>query len=503
MGVRPVVSVCGLAKRYGATWALRDVDLEIAPGEVLGLIGTNGAGKSTLIKILSGVTRPTGGEIRIDGTLVDLPDPLRAQEAGLQTVHQDIDAGVVSGADVAENLTLDALVPGRSGVFVTRGRTRVAARAIAEAARLDVPLDAPVESLPAGARQHIVIARVLSRRPRVLILDEPTSALSAAEIRVLVSMVRRLAAEGVAVLYVSHRLSEIKELCDRVAVLRDGAIRRVFARPVEGHRLVEAMLGGEVGALTHEVREGGEPVLRATGLRTRPGVEPLDLTVRAGEVVGVTGLVGSGKTELLEQLYGARPLVSGTLDLDGRPYRPRDPGAAAAAGVAFVAEEREAQAVLPGWSVRAHVTLPRLRDHSRIGLLSRRSESAAARRVIEAFGVRGPGPEAEIGALSGGNQQKVVVGRWLEGRCRLVLLDEPFRGVDVGARADIARRIRERAGALGVVIASSDPQEVLQVADRVIVLHDGVRTGEVSAADASAERLATLMAGGADEGGDT
>ncbi|GAA3846152.1 sugar ABC transporter ATP-binding protein [Sphaerisporangium flaviroseum] len=493
----PVVSVSGVSKRYGATRALRDVSLELRAGEIFGLIGTNGAGKSTLINVLSGVTRPTSGGIRMRGRAVELSGPLDAQDAGVQTVHQNIDDGVVFGTTVAENLTLDSLARRGAGWFTTRARTREAARGVAEAARLSVPLDAPVETLPASARQQIVIARALSRSPRLLILDEPTSTLSATESGALLAAVRRMAVGGVAVLFVSHRLSEIQDLCDRVAVLRDGTIQQVFTTPVDGRSLVRAMLGDEIAAMAHRARpvDGAGPILTAEGIRTRPGAEPFDLRVSPGEVLGVTGLIGSGKTELLEQIYGERPLVSGALRLAGSPYRPRDPRAAIKAGVGFVAEERAAQATLPGWSVRAHVTLPRLRAHSRSGLLSRTAETASARRVIERFGVRGPGPDAGIEALSGGNQQKVVVGRWMEEEFRLMLLDEPFRGVDVGARADISRVLREISATTGVVVASSDPQEVLQVADRVLVLYEGTVTGELRTGEVTAERLAALMAG--------
>ncbi|GAA2879510.1 sugar ABC transporter ATP-binding protein [Streptosporangium fragile] len=527
----PVLSVAGVSKWYGITRALHDVTLDIRAGEVVGLIGTNGAGKSTLIKVLSGVTRPGSGEIRLAGRAAGAgwAGPLDAQAAGVQTVHQNIDDGVVLGTSVAENLTLDSLARRDSGWFTTRARIRERARAIAESAGLEVPLDAPVETLPASLRQQIVIARAVSRRARLLILDEPTSTLSASETEPLLARVRRMAGEGVAVLYVSHRLSEIEELCDRVAVLRDGRVRRTFTAPPARGAIVEAMLGDLApaprrtresaapspvtapgaapetasapgGAAPEPGRPETEPVLEALGIRATPDGEPFDLRVRAGEILGVTGLVGSGKTELLEQLYGARPLLSGELRLGGRPYRPRDPHAAVGAGVAFAAEERSAQAIVPGWSVRAHVTLPRLRAHSRAGLLSRRVEHDSAARVIDGFGVRAPGPDAPIETLSGGNQQKVVVGRWLRGEPRLLLLDEPFRGVDVGARADIGRTIAEhvagRADGMGVIVASSDPQEVLEMADRVLVLHEGTPAGELSADDASAGRLAALMSGG-------
>ncbi|GLW10973.1 sugar ABC transporter ATP-binding protein [Microtetraspora sp. NBRC 13810] len=502
----PVVSVSGVSKRYGATLALDDVTLDARPGEVVGLIGTNGAGKSTLIKVLSGVTRPSAGTIHLAGTRAEPAGPLEAQAAGVQTVHQNIDDGVVFGTTVAENLLLDSFGRRHSGWFTTRARIRARAAEVARAVRLDLPLDAPVETLPASARQQIVIARALSRRARLLILDEPTSTLSAVEADALMARVREAAAGGVAVLYVSHRLAEIEDLCDRVVVLRDGRVRRIFTAPLDRAAIVEAMLGevGHVSAAGRETAPGGRgrPVLEAEGVRTTAGGRPFGLVVREGEVLGVTGLVGSGKTELLEQLGGARPLVSGELRVDGRPYRPGHPRAAIAAGVAFAAEERSAQAIVPGWSIRAHVTLPWLRAHSRAGLLSRGSETDSARRVVDLFGVRGAGraasPDAAIETLSGGNQQKVVVGRWLETSPRVLLLDEPFRGVDVGARADIGRVVREHAAGMAVVVASSDPQEIVELADRVLVLHEGAPTGELPVADVTAERLAALMSGGTD-----
>jgi simple sugar transport system ATP-binding protein len=495
----PAIVAEGLAKRYGGTHALRGVSLHVSSGEVLGLIGANGAGKSTLIGILSGAIRPTAGAISVDGRQVSFHDPRDAQRAGLQTVYQNINDGVVFGTTVAENLTLDTVADTRSGYWVSKRKTMRAARALADAAHLDADLGAPVESLSASQRQHLVIARALARRPRLLILDEPTAALSAAEADELTATVRRLADSGVAVLYVSHRLSEIQALCDRAAVLRDGLVERTFSAPFEGRELVEAMLGESLAALRAEPRDGGAVVLDARGVRAWPGARPFDLTVSSGEVVGITGLIGAGKTELLEQLYGARPLASGTLTLAGEPYRPRDSRAAVASGVGFVPEERGTQAIVPGWSLRAHVTLPALRSVAggRTGLLSRRAENVAAQRVIDALGVRCEGPGAAIETLSGGNQQKVVVGRWVGGSsaARLVLLDEPFRGIDVGARAEIAQLLRSGAVGAGVLLSSSDPQEVTQVADRVLVLHEGTLAGELPAAEATAERLAALMAG--------
>ena len=490
----PALRISGLTKRYGPSEVLSRVSFDVAPGEVVGLIGTNGAGKSTLIKILSGAVGASDGTVEVGGEPFAPATPIDARRAGIQTVHQEIDAGIVPGMTVADNLTLDSLTPRAGGLFRSAGRTGQAARAVAENAGLQIDIDASIESLPASDRQQVVIARALAHHVKVLILDEPTSSLSARDTDRLLVAVRRLARSGVAVLFVSHDLVEIEEVSDRVVVLRDGVVTRVLARPFRARELVQAMLGTVAPSLEHEARPGAGVVLTARGVRTRPGAAPFDLDVRTGEIVGLTGLVGAGKTELLEQLYGDRPLVSGELSLDGRPYRPGSPADAVRAGVALVAEERGAAAVVPSWSVRHHVSLPRLRQHSRAALLSRTAERRSARRVVEDFGVVGPGIEADLTDLSGGNQQKVIVGRWFDGRVRLVLLDEPFRGVDVGARADIAAQLRERARDIGVVVASSDPSEIVQVADRVVVVTGGDVAGELSVTEVTTEELSRLMA---------
>jgi simple sugar transport system ATP-binding protein len=490
----PALRVSGLSKRYGASEVLSQVSFDVAVGEVVGLIGTNGAGKSTLIKILSGAVDASGGTVEVGGEPFAPATPLDARRAGVQTVHQAIDAGIVPGSSVADNLTLDSLAPGAGGLFRSAKRTRRAARAVAANAGLHVDVEADIESLPASERQQVVIARVLSHHVKVLVLDEPTSSLSARETERLLASVRRLAAAGVAVLFVSHDLVEIEEVSDRVVVLRDGVVTRVLARPFRQRELVQAMLGTVAPSLEHEARVGTTVVLAARGVRTRTGALPFDLDVRIGEIVGLTGLVGAGKTEFLEQLYGARPLVSGELALHGREYRPASPAQAVRAGVALVAEERGPAAVIPAWSVRRHVSLPRLRQHSRAAVLSPGAERRSALRTVADFGVVGPGIEADLGELSGGNQQKVIVGRWFDGTARLVLLDEPFRGVDVGARADIAGELRRRARDIGIVVASSDPSEIVQVADRVVVVAGGDVTGELSVSEVSSDELSRLMA---------
>jgi len=493
-----VLAVRGLSMTFGATRALVDVDLDLHEGEVHGIVGTNGAGKSTLIKIMSGVHHPTAGRMLIDGQEVNLPTPLDASRAGVQTVHQQIDQGVVRGMSAAENLVLDAYADGSMPLLTTRRDTRRRASSIAEAMELHVDLDAPVEWLSPSDRQQIIIARALARSPRVLVLDEPTSTLSTTESERLFETVRRLSAKGVAVIYISHSMGEIEQLCDRVTVLRDGQVRGAFRAPLDRAELVAAMLGElialEARADAHDF-SGAEEILAVDEVPALPDGQPVSLTVRRGEVVGLTGLIGAGKTELIEQLFGARPLRGGQLRLLGAPFQPGSPHDAVEAGVALVPEDRASLALIPEWTVTRNITLPFLRTYEWLaGLMHSSRESRTAARFVDDMAIRCAGCEALIGSLSGGNQQKVVVARWLQAEGQLLLLDEPFRGIDIGSRRVIVQHLREQHER-AVLVASSDPEEILEVADRIVVMASGRIVGEMPASEATTTVLARLMAG--------
>ncbi|MEE1832781.1 sugar ABC transporter ATP-binding protein [Streptomyces sp. SP17KL33] len=490
------VSLRDVSMAFGGRTVLASVSLDIAPGSVVALLGANGAGKSTLIKILSGVHTDHGGLVRIAGEPAALQSPLAARQLGIQTVHQRISEGVVPGLTVAENLVFEELAQSRGNPFLNGNRLLARAREIQAALGLDwsdTVLRRDVTELGISDRQLLILARALATRPRLLILDEPTSALSAAEAERLFALVERMRADGIAVLYVSHRLGEIDALADRLVVLRDGRLTEDQTRPFDWDAALRAMLAQAQETTTaRPVREGdqGDVVLSLRGVRLFEGRTPLDLDLRGGEVTGVVGLLGAGKTELARGLFGAEPFTTGTVELDGKAYAPRRPADAIRGGVHLVPEDRHADALVPGWSVARNISLPFLKSLSRLGLMNTARENALGRDTIDALGVVARDEHSTVEELSGGNQQKVVVGRWLAETPRVLILDEPFRGVDIGARRDIGRRARALAAeGAAVLVLSADIDEVLEVADRVVVLAAGEIHLDAYGEDAERDRV--------------
>ncbi|MGW3104701.1 sugar ABC transporter ATP-binding protein [Streptomyces sp. NPDC001100] len=494
--VDPAVSLRDVSMAFGGKTVLASVSLDIAPGSVVALLGANGAGKSTLIKILSGVHTDHGGEVRVAGEPAALQSPSAARQLGIQTVHQRIGEGIVPGLSVAENLVFEELARRRGNPFLNGRRVLARAREIQAALELDwsdAVLRRDVTELGISDRQLLILARALATRPRLLVLDEPTSALSAAEAQRLFALVEKMRDDGIAVLYVSHRLGEIDALADRLVVLRDGGLTDDQVKPFDWDSALRAML-----AQAHEVTtarpqhsgEHGDAVLALRGVHLFEGRVPLDLDLRAGEVTGVVGLLGAGKTELARGLFGAEPFTTGTVTLDGKPYTPRRPADAIRAGVHLVPEDRHADALVPGWSLAQNVSLPFLKSLSRGGLVNTAKEDALGRETITALGVVARDEHSTVEELSGGNQQKVVVGRWLAHTPRVLILDEPFRGVDIGARRDIGRRARALAAeGAAVLVLSADVDEVLETADRVVVLSAGEVHLDAYGEDAERDRV--------------
>ena len=474
----PRLVLSAIEKSFGPNRVLRGIDLEIGAGEVLALMGANGAGKSTLVRLIGGVHVPDGGRMALDGAAFAPTSPAEAIRAGIVTVHQAIDDGVIPSMTVLENLVIDRLCEPGSGLLARPGRLRPVAEAVAARAGLDLPLEAPVAGLSLAERQLLAVARALAREPRVLILDEPTSALSESEAERLFGLVDRLRSQGVAVLYISHRMGDIRRIADRIVTLRDGAVTGDFRPPFDYAAAVHAMLGQAVEAAGHAVKAPGAPVLALRGLRLADAGPPIDLDLFEGQVTAAVGLVGAGKTELAECLYGLRTPASGTMRLAGEAFAPGSPGDAVGQGVFMAAEDRAGGSIVPGFDVARTMSLPFTRHFSRMGFLARGRERANATARIEELGIVCRGGEDPIEALSGGNQQKAVLGRWLTRPCRLLILDEPFQGVDIKARRDIGQKLRETAAGRATLILCADLDEALEAADRVLVMSHAAIVGD-------------------------
>ncbi len=474
-----VLELEDITMSFGSNQVLKGVTLPLRAGRVTALLGANGAGKSTLIKILSGVYADHGGLIRISGQPVIMDTPLAAARQGIQTVHQRIDETIVPGLTVAENLVFEEIVRGE--IPPVRSLKRLLPRAREIAATLDLEwsdakLTKDVFELGNADSQLLLLARALSQTPKVLVLDEPTSTLSTSEVERLFALVRRLCSEGVAILYVTHRLSEVHEIADDLVVLRDGQVKSRQQAPFDMPDAVRSMLGESTLKETSQLVEqrGTEIALHLEGVQLLRRSNPIDLDLRYGEVTGIIGLIGAGKSELARGIFGADHWRHGTMTLDGEAYVPHHTKDAVRRHIYLVPEDRTAEAMLPGWSVAWTKSLPFLGVVSRSGFLNFKRERASGDTLLSEFGVVSTGPDQVVDALSGGNQQKVVVGRWMQAGPRVMLLDEPFRGVDIGARGDIAHRAREQAheGAC-VVVFTSDVEEIRAIADRIIVLVDG------------------------------
>ncbi|MBW1248464.1 sugar ABC transporter ATP-binding protein [Pseudomonas tolaasii] len=484
-----------LHKRFGATVALDDASLKVERGTIHGLVGENGAGKSTLIKILAGIHRADAGQVSIDGQAYASLSPRQVDGLGVQFIHQE--RLLPASFTVGEALFFGHEL--RRGPFVDRRKQqREAERLLAEYFDLQLPPGALVSELNSAERQVLQITRALIRKPKILVFDEPSVALVKREVDQLLRIVKRLRGEGLSILYISHYLQEIDSLCDEVTVLRNGRdVAVVEPRHTSSAEIARLMVNREVQDMYPKARvELGEPLLQVRGLNLARRYRDIDLEVRRGEIVGLTGLVGSGAKELFKTLFGVEKADSGSVHLEGRLLRLRSPGQAIAAGIALVPEERRTQGISPVLSVLENLTLAGLGRFTRWGLLNRRREQVQSLRLIDELAIKAPGPHAAVSQLSGGNQQKVALGKWLSRRCAVYLLDEPCVGVDVGAKVEIYRligRLVEEGAA--VLVLSSDLPELLGISDRIVVLHRGRVAGEFQAREADSDQLLACATG--------
>ena len=481
--------------------ALEHVDFQLASGEIHALVGANGAGKSTLMKVLAGVNPGYRGEIRLDGKKVELRTPAAAQQLGIQIVYQEVDQALAPALSAAENMLLDELgKPGR--LWVNWQTVYGRAEALKEQLHMDFDVRTPVSRLTLAQKQMVLIARALHGHCRILLLDEPTAPLSAVETETLFGLCRELVEKRqIAVVFISHRLPEVLRICHRYTVLRNGrfAADGPITPQTTAGELVAHMLGAErEKGYSRASHTAGDELLAVHGLTSRDGsVRDISLTVRHGEIVGLAGLVGAGKSELCKALFGILPRATGEILLEGRPVHPRSPAQAAALGIGLVPEERRKEGLFLRESVSFNLGIASLKKWSCLSFLSRKRLEQNAGTQIGRLEIKTPSPRQRIELLSGGNQQKAVVGKWLAADCGLYLFDEPTKGVDVGARSELIRVMTElvRAGC-GVLYASADPGELLQVTDRIYVLYGGRITAELVTACTSENEIMHYAVGG-------
>ena len=498
----PILRCRGLGKRFAGVHALRSVDIDIYAGEVLAVVGANGAGKSTLMKILAGVLAPDSGEVFLSGQSVRFAGVRDAVRAGIALVHQELN--LADNLDIAGNIALGR-EPNRLG-FLDRKAMQSQAREWIKRVGLDLSPASDVSTLSIGRRQMVEIAKALSLRAKVLILDEPTSSLSMGETSRLLNLIRTLTNQGVAVVYITHRLNEVLECADRAVVLRDGARVAEFSRDqLSRERLVGAMVGTIHENHRTEIRSTGEisqARLVVSGLQTQAHPKSIiNLTVRKGEIVGLAGLVGAGRTEVLQSIFGVDRRVVGDVSLDGQIVAPNDPVMAAQRGIAMVPEDRQRDGLMLEDSVRINASVVKIARESISGFIRRGAERTGVAQMIDLMKIHPALPERQVALFSGGNQQKVVLAKWLSTEPSVLLLDEPSRGVDVGARAEIHALIRQAANRGAAVLCSiSDTEELLLLCDRIIVVREGRIEGEMNVADATEEAITRLAVVGGGDG---
>jgi len=498
----PVLEVAEVSKRFAGVAALDGVSLDLHPGEVHALIGENGAGKSTLIKVITGVHRPDGGTVRYRGSDVAFAAPRDAQAAGISTIYQEV--SLVPAMSVARNLFLGREPVNRLGL-IDVGRMHREATALLARCGVEVDVRRAAGGLGLGVQQMVTVARAVGSDAGVMIMDEPTSSLEPREVDRLADLIEVLRGNGVAILYVTHKLDEVFRFCQRVTVLRDG--RRVHSGPTRGTTrlaLVATMLGRDPEQVRHQGmtsfeghREGrgGRPVLAAVGMTRRNVLDGVSVEVHAGQVVGLAGLLGSGRTETARAIFGADHVDTGDVRIDGRTARRCPPARAIRAGLGLVPEDRKADGIVPGLSVRENIVLAAMPRLTRAGFVSRRRSDEIVEVFVRRLRIKISSPEQKVRELSGGNQQKVLLARMLCLNPKVLILDDPTRGIDVGAKAEIQALVDELASkGLGVLLISSELEEVVEGAQTVLVLRDGAVVGRLSGEEISEDQVMAVIA---------
>ena len=495
--IAPALEMRNISKQYPGVRALDDVSLSVAPGEIHALLGENGAGKSTMMKILAGAQSKDSGEILLNGTVVQIDSPQKAMSLGISIIYQEFN--LVPYLSAGENIYLGreprAAIPG----FVDFKKLYADAQAVLDKLGVKIDARAPVNTLSVAGQQMVEIAKATSKKSNIIVMDEPSATLTDHELRALFSLMLQLKSEGVSIVYISHRLEEIVEVCDRATIMRDG--RNVATKDVKDltrEEIIRLMVGRELkDAIPKVAAPLGDIALEVKHLTRKGVLNDISFTVRKGEVLGIAGLVGAGRTETARVIFGADPMDSGSIEVFGKPVRIRSPQDAIRHGIGLVTEDRKQQGLVLGMVVRENTTLANLDFLSSLGFIRRGEERQVAEKYKSDLAIKTPTIEQTVHNLSGGNQQKVVLAKWLFTGSKILIFDEPTRGIDVGAKSEIYKLMNELAkNGVAIIMISSELPEVLGMSDRILVMHEGRLTGELSRADATQEKIMHLATGG-------
>ncbi|TCP24967.1 ribose ABC transporter ATP-binding protein [Scopulibacillus darangshiensis] len=495
--MKPIISMTNISKSFSGNKVLNDVSLDIFPGEIHALMGENGAGKSTLMKILTGIYSKDGGTIEVNGATVHFKDAKEAEHAGISVIHQELN--IIPYLSVMENMFLGKqLTYGKTGILKTAAMKKETKRRLSQLG-IAIEPEKTAGDLSVGHQQMVEIAKALATDAKVLIMDEPTAALTDREIETLFKVMNGLRKQGVAIVYISHRMEEIFRMCDRISVLRDG--KYIGTKPIQDttmDEIIKMMVGRELGDLFPDRdKSAGKEFLRVEDLSGPDLLENVSFSVKEGEVLGVAGLMGAGRSEIVETLFGARAKSGGKIFIEGKQVKIKNPFDAKKAGIAFVTEDRKSEGLILGMSVRKNMSLPNLKTLSNQGIISSKREKASARNFIDRLNIKTHSPEADVKNLSGGNQQKVVIGKWLGINPKILILDEPTRGVDIGAKKEIYNIINELTEqGVAIIMISSELPEVLGMSDRIMVIHEGRVARIIDKKDANQENIMQAATGG-------
>jgi len=492
-----MIEITGIDKAFSGNVVLKDVQFSLADGEIHALMGENGAGKSTLMKILTGIYERDAGIVKVDGQEVHFKSPKEAEAMGIAVIHQELN--ILPDLTVAENLFLgNEQTIGKSGILKTKEMNKEASRILSQLG-LDVDVKTPAGQLSVGKQQIIEIAKAIETHAKVIIMDEPTAALTDREIKTLFKTIRKLQSQGVSFVYISHRMEEIFAICDRITILRDGQYIGVrVIKETTFDEIVKMMVGRELGdRFPERSAKIGNIKLEVKGLTRNGYCEDINFQLRKGEVLGIAGLMGAGRTEVVQTLFGYRKMNKGEIFIDGKKVRISNPILAKKHGIGYVTEDRKTEGLVVDFSIKENIMLTNLDKASRLGIIDRKKETSFVDKLIKKLGVRTSGAAQTAKSLSGGNQQKVVIAKWLGDEPKILILDEPTRGVDIGAKKEIYQIINDLAEqGVAILMISSELPEIIGMADRVLVMHEGKITGEVTKEEMTQEKIMYYATGG-------